>query len=199
MAMKRYKWSTQIIGRCNIYENNNMTVEFGGQIIPIVFGKELNFTNKTKRQAAAYAPMDSSHKRPVRRNGRSGNYYQRQSDLMIRFMLLSWFSLSVMVRPQWRTPVIFHTMTSCIVQNNDVMVWQLFPHCCSFYEGIHWTPADSPHIWLVMPSFDVYFLLSRSNCWTNNWVVGDLWPHGAHVTPQLCRRNTVYCNIEWIV
>ena len=46
MAMKRYEWSTQIMGRCNIYENNNMTVEFGGQIMPIVFGKELNFTNK---------------------------------------------------------------------------------------------------------------------------------------------------------
>ena len=52
-----------------------------------------------------------------------------------------------------------------------------------FCEEIHWSPVDSPLKGPAIQIVDDFFLLARTNRWTNNWDPGDLRRHDPHVTP----------------
>ena len=62
----------------------------------------------------------------------------------------------------------------------DMETLSALPDLC---EEIHWSPVDTPHKGPAMQIFDDFFLLARTNRWTNNWDPGDLRRHDLHVTP----------------
>ena len=51
--------------------------------------------------------------------------------------------------------------------------------------GIHPFPMDFPHIGFMIWSFDVFSVVGRTSCWTNNWVAG-YFRHHIKLIPRHC-------------
>ena len=69
--------------------------------------------------------------------------------------------------------------------HEDIIKWKHFPHNWPFVSAIHQSPVNSPHKGPVMQSFDVFFILAWTICWTNIWVASDIRCHEASVmTPK---------------
>ena len=68
----------------------------------------------------------------------------------------------------------------------NVPIWwvrdmEMLSACCTLCEGIHRSPVDSHHKGPVMHSFNVFFHVSLTTCWTNSGVASDVRHHSAHV------------------
>ena len=73
----------------------------------------------------------------------------------------------------------------------------------TFVRGIHRSPVDSLHNGPVIQALDISLMLSRTNCWANTLVAGDMRHRDAHGKPRwrhqmetfsallaLCSRNS---------
>ena len=73
-----------------------------------------------------------------------------------------------------------------VIDLSTVMAYNCFLHYWPFVRGIYGSLVDPPHKEPVMQTFDDFFVVSRTNCWTRSWVAHDMICHVAHVIWLCC-------------
>ena len=77
---------------------------------------------------------------------------------------------------------------------DDFIILKCFPHYWPFVREIHKLPMHFPHTWLVMQSYDVFFIIRLNKLWNKNIELPMIWNaltlmwHNCHVpafTPVL--------------
>ena len=73
-----------------------------------------------------------------------------------------------------------HWTTSNFLKHEDIVTWKHFLHYWPFMRRLHLSFMASVHEESIKQALMFYLVLTRTSCWINSWVAGDLRWHDAH-------------------
>ena len=110
----------------------------------------------------------------------------RQKTSTVTTKLASW-KLTVFMMPTlmslWNGKLTILKMIlqwGTLLNHDDVIKWEHFPHYWLFVQGIHWSPVNSPHLGQWHRALMFSLICAWINGWVNNREAGDLRRHHAH-------------------